>query len=141
VDHLPRDETSIAVGVLVELDWLAQEIAAEHSDRQALARQANIAHVLFTGLDDIDAAPALRQFLADNDIDLDAMLGWLQPGAPMIPWPQRLPVVERARERLRPWVTAAVERLSPPEQSEIAAAVNRRHAGFAAEANRQRRKR
>jgi hypothetical protein len=138
VDPLAPEETRTAVGVLAELDWLAGEIAAEQTDDRALARQVNIAPVLFAGMDDVDAAPVLRRFLASNGIDLDAVLGWLQPGAPVIPWPQRLPVVERARARLRPWVTAAVGRLPAPEQAELAAAALARRDSLSVEAGRRR---
>jgi hypothetical protein len=140
MEPLPRAEMLIAVGVLAELDWLAEQIVAEASDRDALDRQRNVAGILFTGLDDGTAAPMLRRFLAEDDIDLDAMLGWLQPGARVMPRSERLALVDWARRRLRPWVDAAVEELAPAQQSNIRAAVDRRHASFSGEAVRRQRR-
>jgi hypothetical protein len=139
VDALPSDETPAAAGLLAELDWLAGEIAREQADEDALRRPASVAHVLFTALDDPGALPVLRRFLAAGGIDLDAILGCLQPGAPVTPRSERLAVVDRARERLRPFVAAAVKQLPAQEQSGIQAAADRRCASFSEEAFRRRR--
>lgn len=108
--------------------------ATESRDEQAIVRQRNVAVVLFTELDDIDAAPALRTFLATSDIDLDAMLGWLQPGTRAITSSERLALVERAHERLRPVVEAAADKLSLAEPHEIATVGDRLQAALTAQA-------
>ncbi|HWI71129.1 MAG TPA: hypothetical protein VNT55_04180 [Baekduia sp.] len=119
------DEPWVAASVLAQLDWLATQTAAEADDPAgALARQVVVAEFLFVELDaPADVYRDLRAVLGDPY--LEGILATLQPGRAVVPPAERLAAIDAVRDRLRPWLAAALDRVPAARREEIEAGAAR----------------